>query len=402
MTSHGRGPDMPPNMPRRLATILATTLLAGALGACSGTTTTTASTSSTSAGTTVNASEAKAADAVPTPYDIDDVDAEVREHGKQVINTLNDLMNYMRDYYAADEDDRTDMENEARSLRSAYDDAAAELGQSDDSWDLATHQYYTDVVCYVAQLQLAANELSSGDASADDVTPLSSSVDGSVPTPYDTDDVDSEVREHGEGLIEATNEAIDFLQGYYAADTDERSDMQDEYNDAEENLSDAIDQFGSSDDSWDLATRQYYLDVECYFNQMSLESSQLREQASASEAESGPSSSSETDSSTSADATSSDATTADTGEIDPDIKAFGDSYEEFVNQYVDFMNRYANASSADQASMLTDYMSLLQQESDMVAKASELDGEKDTWNAATYQYWVELYARVTQKLLEAM
>jgi regulator of replication initiation timing len=108
--------------------------------------------------------------------------------------------------------------------------------------------------------------------------------------------------------------------------------------------------------------------------------------------------------STSADATSGDSATAqyDINNVDAAVKEFGDSFEEFADRYADFMTSYKSAGASAQANMIADYSSLAQQEIDMTDKAKKLDGQQSTWNTDTQKYWIDLYARCTQKILGAL
>ncbi|MGI6229857.1 MAG: DUF6591 domain-containing protein [Tractidigestivibacter sp.] len=69
-----------------------------------------------------------------------------------------------------------------------------------------------------------------------------------------------------------------------------------------------------------------------------------------------------------------------------------------MNQYCDFIEKYDDASSEDQASMLADYNSMLQQEADWAQKMDEVD--ESTLSAADDAYYLEVTARVEQRLLE--
>lgn len=90
--------------------------------------------------------------------------------------------------------------------------------------------------------------------------------------------------------------------------------------------------------------------------------------------------------------------TSSNGDIDPDFKAAMDSYEAFIDEYVEFMKKYAD--NPDDLGLLADYAKYMGKYADFVA-----DFEKwgDTeMNAAETAYYIEVQARVSKKLLEAM
>ena len=117
----------------------------------------------------------------------------------------------------------------------------------------------------------------------------------------------------------------------------------------------------------------------------------VRISADASEASSTSTTTSSSDSSASTSST-------DASLVTPEFKEMMDSYEEFMNQYCDFMEKYENADAADQAEMLADYNSMLQQEADWAQKLDEVD--ENTLSAADYAYYLEVTGRVEQRLLE--
>ncbi len=87
-----------------------------------------------------------------------------------------------------------------------------------------------------------------------------------------------------------------------------------------------------------------------------------------------------------------------TGGVDPDLKAFLDSYEKFVDEYVDFMKKYmANPSD----------LSLLGEYTDMLAELSEFESKLDKYDSNNMStedaaYYLEVTSRCTQKMLEIL
>ncbi len=87
-----------------------------------------------------------------------------------------------------------------------------------------------------------------------------------------------------------------------------------------------------------------------------------------------------------------------TGGVDPDLKAFLDSYEEFVDEYVDFMKKYM-ANPTD-LSLMGEYTDMLSKLSDFETKLDKYDSkDMSTEDAA---YYLEVTTRCTQKMLEIL
>ena len=87
-----------------------------------------------------------------------------------------------------------------------------------------------------------------------------------------------------------------------------------------------------------------------------------------------------------------------TGGVDPDLKAFLDSYEEFVDEYVDFMKKYM-ANPTD-LSLMGEYTDMLSKLSDFETKLNKYDSkDMSTEDAA---YYLEVTTRCTQKMLEIL
>ena len=115
---------------------------------------------------------------------------------------------------------------------------------------------------------------------------------------------------------------------------------------------------------------------------------------------SSPSTEADASSDSSSSTASTDSTAAsDASLVTPEFKEMMDSYEEFINKYCDFMVKYSNASATDQASMLADYTDLMQQESDWLQRIDAID--ESTLSAADDAYYLDVQARVTQRLAES-
>ncbi len=87
-----------------------------------------------------------------------------------------------------------------------------------------------------------------------------------------------------------------------------------------------------------------------------------------------------------------------TGGVDPDLKAFLDSYEEFVDQYVEFMKKY-NSDPNNMVSMLGEYGEMMQKYADFAEKIDEYDSSN--MSTEDSKYYIEVTTRCAQKMLEA-
>ncbi len=85
-----------------------------------------------------------------------------------------------------------------------------------------------------------------------------------------------------------------------------------------------------------------------------------------------------------------------TGGVDPELKAFLDSYEEFVDEYVEFMKNYM-ANPLDVGSMLGDYTDMMTKLADFEAKLDKYDTDDMSTDDAAY--YLEVTTRCTQKML---
>ena len=86
-----------------------------------------------------------------------------------------------------------------------------------------------------------------------------------------------------------------------------------------------------------------------------------------------------------------------TGGVDPELKAFLDSYEDYIDEYVDFMKKY-NSDPNNMLSMLGEYGDMMQKYADFAEALDQYDS--DNMSAADYKYYIEVTTRCTQKMLE--
>lgn len=87
----------------------------------------------------------------------------------------------------------------------------------------------------------------------------------------------------------------------------------------------------------------------------------------------------------------------DSGIVTPSFKEAMDSYEEFFDEYVAFMKKYSE--SDDTLSMLNDYTQYMTQYTETMNKMNEIN--EDELSDADLAYYIEVQARISQKLLEA-
>lgn len=87
----------------------------------------------------------------------------------------------------------------------------------------------------------------------------------------------------------------------------------------------------------------------------------------------------------------------DSVDIDPDFKAAMDSYEEFIDEYVEFMKKYKESNGKD-VSLLTDYADYMREYTEFAEDFEKWENEELT--TAETAYYIEVQARVSQKLLE--
>ena len=84
-------------------------------------------------------------------------------------------------------------------------------------------------------------------------------------------------------------------------------------------------------------------------------------------------------------------------EVDPELKAYLDSYEEFITEYVDFMNKYSEDQGSD-LSMVTEYLSMLEKYEKFADRIDEYD--PDEMSTADAKYYLDVVNRCNKKLLE--
>ena len=87
-----------------------------------------------------------------------------------------------------------------------------------------------------------------------------------------------------------------------------------------------------------------------------------------------------------------------TGGVDPDLKAFLDSYEDFVDEYVEFMKKYM-ANPTD-LSLLGEYSDMMTKYTDFATKVEKYD--TNTMSTEDAAYYLEVTGRCTQKMLEIL
>jgi len=83
--------------------------------------------------------------------------------------------------------------------------------------------------------------------------------------------------------------------------------------------------------------------------------------------------------------------------VDPDLKAFLDSYEAFMDEYVDFMKKYMN-DPGNAISMLTEYTEIMVKYEDFADKIDKYDS--DSMSTEDAKYYLEVVNRCNQKMLE--
>ena len=92
------------------------------------------------------------------------------------------------------------------------------------------------------------------------------------------------------------------------------------------------------------------------------------------------------------------ASTEASDEMRPEFKEAMDQYEDFINEYCDFMKKYASSDGTD-LSLLTDYANYMTKYAEMQKAFDAWDGQ--SMNTAETSYYIEVQARVSQKLLAA-
>jgi hypothetical protein len=83
--------------------------------------------------------------------------------------------------------------------------------------------------------------------------------------------------------------------------------------------------------------------------------------------------------------------------VDPELKAFLDSYEDFVDEYVEFMKKYQE-DPTNAISMLSEYADIMQKYVDFADKVSKYNSSN--LSTEDYKYYIEVTSRCTQKMLD--
>lgn len=83
--------------------------------------------------------------------------------------------------------------------------------------------------------------------------------------------------------------------------------------------------------------------------------------------------------------------------VTPELKEFLDSYEAYIDRYIAFMKEYQDSGYS--ASMMNDYLAILEEYSNFTEKAESYD--EDNMSDEDLAYYVEVIGRVSQKLLSA-
>ncbi|MCR5654407.1 MAG: zinc-ribbon domain-containing protein [Lachnospiraceae bacterium] len=83
--------------------------------------------------------------------------------------------------------------------------------------------------------------------------------------------------------------------------------------------------------------------------------------------------------------------------LDPELKAFLDSYEDFMDEYVNFMKSYSS-NPTNAASMMGQYSEIMQKYYDFAEKAEQYDSDEMSKEDAAY--YLDTMARIEKKLLE--
>lgn len=87
-------------------------------------------------------------------------------------------------------------------------------------------------------------------------------------------------------------------------------------------------------------------------------------------------------------------------EVDPEFKAALDQYEAFIDGYCDFLEAYLKADTDTQLSMMEDYAAWTSQYAEVMDAVRTLNACQDEMTPAQLNYYVEVTARVSQRMVE--
>lgn len=87
-------------------------------------------------------------------------------------------------------------------------------------------------------------------------------------------------------------------------------------------------------------------------------------------------------------------------EVDPEFKAALDQYEAFIDGYCDFLEAYLTADTDTQLSMMEDYAAWMSQYTEVMDAVRTLDACQDEMTPAQLSYYIEVTARVSQRMIE--
>lgn len=83
--------------------------------------------------------------------------------------------------------------------------------------------------------------------------------------------------------------------------------------------------------------------------------------------------------------------------VDPELKAFLDSYEAFMDEYVAFMKKY-NSDTDNAISMLADYSKIMARYTEFATAIDKYDS--DEMSVADAKYYLDVVNRCNQKMLD--
>ena len=87
-------------------------------------------------------------------------------------------------------------------------------------------------------------------------------------------------------------------------------------------------------------------------------------------------------------------------EVDPEFKTALDQYEAFIDGYCDFLEVYLKADTNAQLSMMEDYAEWMSQYAEVMDAVRTLDACQDEMTPAQLSYYIEVTARVSQRMIE--